>query len=160
MSSRQSLLILLAVLCAAPATSAVEMAAEVITVVDPYVRRLPPGQEQTAAYFALHNAGRREHALVKVSSPAARTVELHTTVKDNGMMKMRPVPKIEIPPGGAVRLEPGGYHIMLIGLRQPLQEQARVPLTLGFEDGSEKTITAAVRAAPTAGKMDSLSHHH
>jgi hypothetical protein len=73
------------------------------------------------------------------------------------MKKMRPVPRIEVKAGGETKLEPGGLHIMLIGLEQPLKEGASVALTLSFEDGSTKDVTAPVRAiAPSA----SMSHGH
>lgn len=121
-------------------------AADEIAVLDPHVRLMPHGQEQTAAYFTLRNAGKTGHALVKAASPAARAVELHTVVHEGDMMKMRPVPRIEVKAGGETRLQPGGLHVMLIGIKQPLKEGAEVPLTLTFEDGSEKKVVAPVRA--------------
>jgi copper(I)-binding protein len=139
---------------AAPALA--DSAAGEITVLDPYVRLVPHGQEQTAAYFTLRNAGKAGHALVKAASPAARVVELHTVVHEGGMMKMRPVPKIEVQAGGETRLQPGGLHVMLIGLTRPLRDGEQVELTLRFEDGSEKKIAAPVR--PVAAAM-SHAHH-
>ncbi len=131
-------------------------AADEIGIHDPYVRLVPHGQEQTAAYFLLRNAGRSGHALVKAASPAARVVELHTVVHEDGMMKMRPVPKIGVQAGGETRLQPGGLHVMLIGLTRPLREGTSVELTLRFEDGSEKKIAAPVR--PVAAGMSHPRH--
>lgn len=132
-------------------------AADAIHVMQPSVRAVPPGQDQTGAYFTLHNTDRRAHALVKVASPAARVAELHTVVDEGGMKKMRPVAQIDIPAGGQTKLEPGGLHVMLIGLRQPLAEGASVAITLGFEDGSSREIAAPVRAiAAPAG----MPHRH
>lgn len=138
---------------AAPALAG--SAAGEIAVTDAYVRLVPHGQEQTAAYFTLRSGGKAGHALVKAASPVARAVELHTVVHEGGMMKMRPVPRIEVKAGGETKLQPGGLHVMLIGLTRPLPEGADVALTLTFEDGSTKQIAAPVR--PAAGSM---SHPH
>jgi len=118
-------------------------------VAEPYVRAVPAGQNATAAYMILRNTGKQDVALVTVESPVARAVELHTVISQGGMMKMRPVPKMEVKAGGETRLQPGGFHIMLIGMKEPLKEGASVSLTLGFDDGSKLSITAPVRA--TAG---------
>lgn len=126
-------------------------AADSIQIADPSVRAVPPGQDQTGAYLTLHNTGKLDHALVKATSPAARVTELHTVVDEGGMTMMRPVPKMDIAPGGTTRLQPGGLHIMLIGLKQPLAEGANVTLTLTFEDGSHKEVSAPVRAITVPG---------
>jgi len=125
--------------------------ADRIQVTEPSVRAVPPGQNQTGAYLTLHNTDKQGHALVKAASPAARATELHTVVDEGGMTKMRPVAKMDIAAGGSTRLQPGGLHIMLIGLKQPLAEGANVPLTLIFEDGSHKEISAPVRAITVPG---------
>ncbi|TAM48071.1 MAG: copper chaperone PCu(A)C [Gammaproteobacteria bacterium] len=131
-------------------------AADDIAIADPYVRLVPHGQEQTAAYFLLRNSGNTHHALVKAASPAARVVELHTVVHEGGMMKMRPVPRIEVQAGGETQLQPGGLHVMLIGLTRPLREGMAVELALTFEDGSTKKVLASVR--PVAAGMPRARH--
>jgi|MudIll2142460700_1097286.scaffolds.fasta_scaffold01206_6 hypothetical protein len=151
-----SMMIVTAALTAAPTLWAAG-AADAIHAMEPSVRMAPPGQDQTGAYVTLHNSDKRDHALVKAASPAARATELHTVVDEGGMKKMRPVPKIDIAAGGQTRLQPGGPHIMLIGLTQPLREGASVPITLTFEDGSSKKISAPVRAITAPGAM---SHGH
>lgn len=151
-----SMTIFAAALAAAPALHAAG-AADAIHAMEPSVRAVPPGQDQTGAYVTLHNTDRRDHALVRAASPAARATELHTVVDEGGMKKMRPVPRIDIPAGGQTKLQPGGLHIMLIGLRQPLAEGASVPITLTFEDGSSKDVAAPVRAIAAPGAM---SHGH
>jgi copper(I)-binding protein len=128
-------------------------AADSIQIDDPAVRAVPPGQDQTGAYLTLHNTDRRNHALVKATSPAARVTELHTVVDEGGMKMMRPVAKMDIAAGAATRLRPGGLHIMLIGLKQPLIEGAQVQISLVFEDGSRKGISALVRAISVPGTM-------
>lgn len=122
-----------------------DQAASTVTAADPYVRLVPAGSEQTGAYAILRNGDRSDHALVRASSPAARVVELHTVIDENGVKKMRPVPKMDVKAGAETQLKPGGLHIMLIGLKEPLKEGVEVPITLTFEDGSEIAVKAPVR---------------
>lgn len=131
--------------------------ADQVHVVDPAARPSPSGQKQTAAYMVLHNRDKRDHALVRAASPAAGVTELHTVVKENGMMKMRPVKKIAIKAGGETRLQPGGLHIMLINLKAPLKEGETIALTLTFEDGSSKQVSVPVRPVHAGMHGD---HHH
>ncbi|MFA7096931.1 MAG: copper chaperone PCu(A)C [Gammaproteobacteria bacterium] len=120
-------------------------AADSVTAADAYIRAVPPGQPNSAAFMVLKNGDSVDHALVGAASPAANVVELHTHVHEDGMMKMRPVDKIDIKAGGETALQPGGLHIMLIDLTQPLTPGERVPVTLTFEDGTSKNIDAEVR---------------
>jgi copper(I)-binding protein len=120
-------------------------AADAVQVTDPYVRAVPPGQPNSAAFMQLTNQSDTDHTLVAAESPVAQTVELHTHVMEEGMMKMRRIEKIDLPAGQQVGLQPGGLHIMLIGLKQDLQPDAQVALTLVFEDGSKSEIQAPVR---------------
>ena len=120
-------------------------AATDVQVLAPYARQVPPGAVASAAFMTLKNQGVEDHALVQAASPAAEVVALHEHVHRNGMMEMRRVPRIGIPAGGVTRLQPGGYHVMLIRLRGDLVPGQEVPLTLTFEDGSRKRVTAQVR---------------
>ncbi|MGD8909501.1 MAG: copper chaperone PCu(A)C [Chromatiales bacterium] len=110
-----------------------------------YVRAVPPGQPNSAAFMKVSNKGGAAHALVAGSSPAAAVVELHTHTMEDGMMRMRQVEKIDLPAGETVSLEPGGLHVMLIGLQQKLAPEKTIPLTLRFEDGSEVSLQVPVR---------------
>lgn len=116
-----------------------------ITVHAPFVRLLPPSQPNTGAFMVLENTTARDIALVKVESDVARVVELHTHTVVDGMMQMREIPRIAIPAGQRTELKPGGLHVMLIGLHQPLQEGQQVAITLIFDDGSRQQISAPVR---------------
>ncbi len=116
-----------------------------VRVVDPYVRLVPATAPASAAFFVLHNDSHDARRLVRVDSSAAKTVELHNHINDNGVMKMRPVKDIEIPAMGEATLKPGSYHVMLIDLKAPLKEGGSVPLTLVFDDGSVQKIDAPVR---------------
>jgi copper(I)-binding protein len=126
-------------------TAAAETAADETQVDEPYARAVPAVMDNSAMFMTLRNTGSREHALVRAGSDAAKVVELHTHINDNGVMRMRPVPKIDIGAGGATVLKPGGLHVMLIGLQRPLEVGDTVNVDLEFEDGSRKAVVAEVR---------------
>jgi hypothetical protein len=103
------------------------------------------GGSNSAAYMLLRNTSDADDALVRASTAVADTVELHTVeMTDDGVMKMRPVPQIDIPAGGETSLQPGGFHVMLLGLKHDLKEGETVDLTLTFENAGDVTITAPV----------------
>ena len=128
-------------------------AAENMMIVDPYVRAVPPGQTVSACFMQLKNNSSMAHAIVKASSDVAKVVELHTHTHENGMMMMRQVEKMDIPANGETTLQPGGLHIMLIGLHNELKLDQKVSITLEFEDGSKKQIEAPVRKIMMKGMM-------
>ena len=97
-----------------------------------------------AAFAVLANNGTAMDQLVAAESPVAERVELHTHMMDGGVMRMREVKAIEVHPGTPTVLQPGGLHIMFIGLRAPLKEGAAVPLTLVFEKAGRLAISAQV----------------
>lgn len=147
MSSRLSLLGLLLALLAAPASAQV-------TVTDAWIRGTVPGQKGTGAFMLLTSAA--DMALVGVASPAAKVVEIHEMARDGNVMRMRAVDKLVLPAGKAVELKPGGYHVMLMDLVQPLREGDSIPVTLTFADkeGRKTTqeISAPVRALSAMGQ--------
>jgi hypothetical protein len=98
-----------------------------------------------AVYVTLANTGAQADALLSASSDAAQTVELHETKNDAGVMKMRPVAKIDVPAGGKIEMKPGGYHVMLLGLKRDLKPGDKVLVTLKFERGGEVRTEAPVR---------------
>jgi hypothetical protein len=121
-----------------------------LLVSDPYVRLMPPGSPNTAAFMSISNRSASDRRLLQAESPVARSVELHTHVDDHGVMRMRQIAAIDIPAGGRAELRSGGQHVMLIGLRQPLRQGERVPLTLRFDDGSSQQLAVPVRRTPAA----------
>lgn len=148
LSKTPALLALTLSLFAAPSAWAQSPApnqAAAIAVLDPYVRLTPPSAQTTAAFMRLKNNATSPARLVRATSPAARVTELHTHLHENGIMRMRQVPAIEVPAGGETELKPGGLHIMLIDLPSPLKDGQKVSLTLDFADGSSKLIEAPVR---------------
>ena len=95
--------------------------------------------------------------MLKADTPASRVTELHTHINDGGVMKMRPVPAIEIKAKGEAVLKPGSLHVMLIDLKAPMKEGDSVPITLTFDDGSSKTVDAkVVRPVPAPA----MGHKH
>lgn len=140
------------VLLAASAASLAEVA-----VIDPYVRAVPPGAPASAAFMGL-KADADGVALVEADSDVANSVELHTHIHDNGVMRMRPVEKIDLKKGEAVTLQPGGLHVMLIGLKKSLKPGDKVEIDLKFSDGSEQKVMAPVRRI-SMPMMGGKMHH-
>lgn len=104
-----------------------------------------------AVFLTIRNTGTEDDALVAARGDVAGTIELHTHVMEEGVMKMRPIERIPVPAGATVELKPGGYHVMLIGLERELREGDRVPLELAFEKAGTMRIEAEVRAAGALG---------
>lgn len=130
----------LALLLAAGAASA----ADPVAVTDPWVRATAPGQKVAGAYMELRSSG--GGVLVSASSPAAGVVELHTMAMEGEVMKMRAVPRIELPAGQAVKLAPGGLHVMLMDLKHQLKPGDSVPITLTVEGRDKAKSTLEVNA--------------
>lgn len=116
--------------------------ADTVEVENPYVRMVPPGAAATAAFMVLKNTGDQDHALVSAKAYINKVTELHTHIHDNGVMRMRQVKQIDLPAGQAVSLQPGGLHIMLINLTEPVKDGEKIKIDLTFDDGSTKTIEA------------------
>jgi periplasmic copper chaperone A len=111
-----------------------------------WVRLPPPGLPVTAAYMALANNGGTDLAVTGAESPVAGVTELHEHVRDEaGVMRMRQVASMPLPAGGALTLEPGGLHLMLIDLNRALLEGEHLPLTLHLADGRSLEVSAEVR---------------
>ena len=113
--------------------------------------RASAGKATTGATYLTVTDNGRPDSLVGASTPIAATAELHETINDNGVMKMRPVPALALQPGKPVTFMPGGFHIMLTGLKGPLKAGGSFPLTLTFEHSQPITVTANVEAVGGAG---------
>jgi copper(I)-binding protein len=110
---------------------------------DAWVRGTVPAQRASGAFMRITSPAGA--TLLGVSSPVAETVELHEMSMSDGMMRMRPITRLELPAGKAIELRPGGYHIMLMGLKQPLATGSSVPLTLRVEhNGKEESLAVEV----------------
>ena len=116
-----------------------------VTVTDPWVRPPAGPDRPAAAYLTIEAIGDRSDALLAVSSPAAARCEVHETSMDSsGMAGMHPIERLEIPAGATVKLEPGGYHIMLMEPREIVAGQT-IELSLEFEKAGTVIVTAEVR---------------
>ena len=98
-----------------------------------------------AVYMKISNHGKETDALVSATSDASDVVELHEVINEGGVMKMRPLPKLVVPADGKLEMKPGGYHIMLLGLRHDLKPGEKVKVTLTFEKAGAMSIEAPVR---------------
>jgi copper(I)-binding protein len=132
--------------------------AQTVEVKDAWVRTTVAGQKATGAFM---NISARDGAqLVGVSSPVAGVTEVHEMKMEGEIMKMRPVPILDIPAGKTLALKPGGYHVMLLDLKVPLAKGGSVPLTLVFKDarGAESKVELKVPVATVApgAKMGSM----
>jgi len=125
------------------------IAATPVKIEDPWARATPPGAKIGAAYMKI--IGTAADRLVGASSPAAAKVELHVTEKQGDVMRMRQVKAYDIPAMGGFELAPGGAHLMLVDLKAPLKEGAKVPLTLRFEKAGEVKVELQVRALGASG---------
>ncbi|NEX16398.1 MAG: hypothetical protein C1943_07165 [Halochromatium sp.] len=131
--------------------------AEGISIEDAYVRAVPPGQTNSAAFMTLTNQGNQDRALLAAESDAAEVVELHTHRMEDGMMRMRQVEQIDLPVGEVVTLAPGGLHLMLIGLTKTLAPGDQIDLTLGFDNGSQQSLSLPVKRIEHG--MGAMPHH-
>lgn len=114
-----------------------------------WARGTPEKAENGVAYVTIVSP--TADRLVSVSSPAANKAELHTMTMAGMVMQMRPVAGIDIPAGRPVSLKPGGEHIMLLGLHQPLREGQSFLLTLNFEKAGPRVVTVTVEKPGAAG---------
>lgn len=145
---------LLSALCL---SSSLALAAD-ISIEQPFARATPPGQPNSAAFMQLTNNGEAT-ALVAATSTVAEVVELHAHTHDNGVMRMRRIEQIELPAGSTTTLEPGGLHVMLIGLKQPLQAGSHIAVTLNYADGTEQQVEVPVQMAMPAGMQMQQQKH-
>jgi copper(I)-binding protein len=119
-------------------------AADLVRVLNPWARATVPGQKVGGVYMEI--VARENLRLVSVKSAAAETAQVHQMKMENGMMRMRAVPFLELPAGKPVRLEPGGYHIMLFDLKRSLVTDQKLKLELTFEDAAGRWHRVPVEA--------------
>lgn len=126
----------------------------------PWSRATAPQARNGAAYFVLNATGAEGDRLLSAASPAAEKVELHTHLMEDGVMKMRPVTAIEVTPGSPTMLQPGGLHVMLLGLKAPLARGEKFPLTLTFEKAGELKVDVNVEEAGAGAGAPGGMHKH
>jgi copper(I)-binding protein len=121
-----------------------------------WVRWVPPVSPNSAGYFMLHNESDQDRLLVGASSDVAKAIEIHTVIEKDGASTMTRLESIVVPKQDCVLFEGGGNHIMLIGLKQPLQEGQSVALTLHFQNGETLDVDLVVQKSQGNGH----EHHH
>ncbi len=143
------MLVCVPLLGAAPPASADQNG---IAVSDAWSRAAMAGRTGVV-YLTITDAGAPDR-LTGASSPVAATATLHESIDDHGVMKMRPVAAVPVQQGEPLTLGPGGFHIMLEGLKEPLQPGQTFPVTLTFANAGQITTTAVVQKAGAGMTMD------
>jgi periplasmic copper chaperone A len=138
-------LVIAALIAAAPLLGA-EYRAGDLKVAQPWSRPTPPAAGVGAVYFSITNLGRKADRLTAISSPIASRGEIHESRSAQGMLQMRAVAFVECPAGATVKSEPGGTHVMLLGLTRPLTAGMEFPLSLTFRDSGILTVQVRVGA--------------
>jgi len=119
--------------------------ANLLTVEDAYVRATPPNSKNSAAFMVIKNTSKKEVKLIATGSDIADRVELHTHLHVDGMMKMRQVDNVIIKAESSVSLQPGGYHVMFLNVKQPLKEGQSIALLLYFNNGEQIKINVPIK---------------
>jgi copper(I)-binding protein len=146
----------LALACLPVVAFAHEYQLKSLSIEHPFARATPPGAKSGGAFFVVENASLTPDRLIGVASPAAGSTEMHQMAMDGGVMKMRAVSMLEIPPGGKLELKPGGYHLMLLDLKQPMRAGDKVPLTLTFQNAGSIVVSVEVEAMGSMGGMTQM----
>jgi copper(I)-binding protein len=147
-SIKTGLLACAAIVCAGASAAY----AQTVKVENAWARATVPGQTTGGVYIDLTSA--KDAVLVAAGTPAAERAELHSMTMDGGVMRMRALPRVELPAGRTVKLAPGGMHVMLVGLKQPLKAGETIPVTLSVQSSGTSvttlTLSVPVRAADPA----------
>jgi periplasmic copper chaperone A len=115
-----------------------------------WARATPPNAKLAAGYLTVVNAGAADR-LLGASSPAAERVEMHVTLKDGDILRMRQVKDFEVPANGRLELKPAGGHLMFVGIKWPFRDGEKVPVTLRFERAGELKVELAIGQAAERG---------
>ena len=135
-----------------------------VAISDAWVRPTVTGQKATGAFLKL--VAKDNSKLLSVSTPVAGVAEIHEMKMDGNVMKMAPISSLDLPAGKVVELKPGGFHLMLMDLKSPLEKGAKVPLTLKFQDAKgvkfqvDLTLDAAMPSMPAGGASSAGGHQH
>jgi copper(I)-binding protein len=127
-----------------------------VSVEQPWTRATPPGAKVAAGFMLLKSTGAADR-VVGASSPLAGRVEMHVTMREGEVMRMREVQSFEVPAAGTFDLKPGGAHLMLVDLKRPLKQGEKVPLTLKLERGGELKLELPVE--PMGARQPAHARH-
>jgi len=136
--------------------------AQTVEVKNAWVRATVQGQKATGAFMQI--TAPAASTLISVSTPVAGVAEVHEMKMDGDVMRMRPLAKgLELPAGKAVQLQPGGYHLMLMDLKLPLQKDTTIPVTLTLQDSkgvqSSQELRVPVLTAAPKGQVEHQQSH-
>jgi len=126
-----------------------------VSVENPWARPTPPSAKLGAGYLTVVNSGAADR-LVGAASPAAARVEMHVTLRDGEIMRMREVKAFDLPAKGRLELKPAGAHLMFVDLKRPFKKGDKVPVTLKFEKAGEVKVDLQVGRQPAPAE----SHGH
>lgn len=129
-----------------------------IHVKESWIRAVPPSSKMSAAYMVIMNHGETDDQLISVKTELAHVAEIHNVEKKDGMMKMMPVPFLEIHSGGKKELKPGSYHIMLIKLNRIPKKGYKYDIMLHFKKAGMVKVNAEVKDGPPNAK--GMTHNH
>jgi hypothetical protein len=136
---------------AAPVAWATDYNVGPIQITAPWARATPKGASAGAAYMTITNTGKTPDKVSCVSSDASAECQIHTMTMDNGVMQMRPVEGgLEIKPGETVTLKPGGFHMMLVNLKHPLEQGNTIKATLKFDTAGSVDVDYPIAAIGAA----------
>lgn len=119
---------------------------KLIEITDQNVRASLPGQSVSSAYLTIENKSSTPDRLISVSFTGAKEVQIHEMKMDGNNMMMRQLPSLEIPAKGKAELKPGGNHLMLMSLKEPIQNGQTIKMTLQFESAGKVEVDFPVRA--------------
>jgi len=124
----------------------------------PWTRPTPPSAPTAAGFLTVTNTGQTPDRFLGGTSPLADHLEIHSMSMGGGVMRMRPVPDgLPIAPGATITLSPAGYHLMIVGPKQPFKLGERVPATLKFEHAGEVKVDFVVQSDPPAASAPMAS---
>lgn len=127
----------------------------------PWARATPRGAKTGVVYLSLVNNGSGDR-LLEATTPVAQKVQFHSASEEAGVSRMHEMQSIEIAPGAKIIFTPGGLHIMLVGLKQPLQQGQTFPMTLTFEKAGTREVTVPIAnvGAMQAEDTPAMTHSH
>ncbi|HEX2135957.1 MAG TPA: copper chaperone PCu(A)C [Microvirga sp.] len=142
---------------AAPAKEPARLEAGPLVVLEPWSRATPSAAKVGAGYLVVENRGTEPDRLLRAEAEICASAEVHQTVSESGVARMTPTDGVAVAPKGRLELKPGGYHLMLTGLKRPLKEGERFAATLVFERAGRVPVTFTVRGI---GAGADAHHHH
>lgn len=149
---KHALLAVALVVSSAGASLGAEVKAGDLVISQAWARATPGGAKIGGGYLSIENKGSAADRLVAVAGDVAGHIEIHEMAVTDGVMKMRPLEQgLTIEPGKTVTLAPGGYHLMMMDLKQPLKQGDTVPLTLQFEKAGKVAVTLNVEGVGAKG---------